>query len=682
MSVLLTVFVMVLAATITLVVGQATQTIIVKTLVQDRALGSLSLTSTALASTSNFGSIVTNLFGTFGKTSNVSSLSANRVTPSIWLHMFEMAQIYGQQLGTNYYFAAYSPTGRFLFRDLYTYYDVSPEGNSTRLLAWSVNNTLLTEFDFSTPPYSNRTIYPLGFYGTLGTTFPCQRGYHRSDVIQQYGSNGIYAATSYIYVICDQNGLPLAGLISGASLSSLVDALNTTRDTLSIVINDKRMLVCSSDSSPPFINLNAAGFGTRVYAPNSTVDWIAMASAKVPLTAPFQQIIQYNGASYLLVSDQVRGVALSNWTLIQLHSLSKQDSINATYLGYTVLALAVTVGIMIVLVFFVTYFLTKPLKDMTADLYKVSRLELDLKGISDPIFYEAKKLSHAFSQLHSAIVSFKKFVPTQVIVNILKYNREAVSHLSQAKVTVMFQDIEGFTSMAETMSPLDLAALTEEYLEAMTEIISSHGGTIDKYIGIMSIFGKPEVLPEHPAAACRCAVACQNALVVLNKSWKRRYGVEIHIRIGINTGDVLVGNIGSVHRMSYTVLGDNVNLASRLEGINKLYGTNIIISEAVFLTVPKEFMTRRLSSVRVPGKAIQTSIYQLCENDEQKSSLFTAYEKALTLFENYRMDDAMAVLKQIPSHSMDSSTLRLMKRIEMSPDERPQGWTATEILTK
>ncbi|PRP82758.1 adenylate/guanylate cyclase with integral membrane sensor [Planoprotostelium fungivorum] len=682
-SIMLTIFVMVLAALVTLVVAQYTQSIIVRQLVEDRSVGSFSLTSSILAETASYGSRLTKLMGTYIQTSNTSALSGNETVSSTWLHIMEMSRVNGLQTNTKFYFMALSPVdGRALFTDP-TYFYQSTVVNGARNLrwqGWEVDDQLLTRFNRSVTPLFDALYPSTSFYSAsrMGPSPPCNTNYQTRDLVLQGAASSTYPATTDNYVVCDENNRPLAGLRSGAAIGSLVEALNSTA-SLSVVINMNRQLVCSSTNDAPFIN------GTRSYAPNSTVDWIAMVASMVPVNGPMRETIRYQGNKYLLVSDQIPDIS-ANWTLVQLHSLSKQDSINNQYLGITIAALAGVVMIMILFVSVATYYMTQPLRDLTFELYKVARLELDLKGLNVPFLWEAKKLSKAFSQLHSAITSFKKFVPSQVIVNILKYNREAVSHLSQAKCTVMFQDIEGFTTLAESMNPLDLASLTEEYLEAMTEIVTLHGGTVDKYIGdcVMSIFNKPEALADHAAAACRCAVACQTALITLNKSWKRRYSVVLNTRIGINTGDVLVGNMGSDHRMNYTVIGDNVNIAARLEAVNKVFGTNIIISESVFTTAPPDCMTRRLSTVKVPGKTSQISIYELCAQTEEKKVLFAGYERALQLFEDFRMNDAMVVLRQITASSStyDEACQRLMRRIEESPDSRPNGWTATETLTK
>jgi adenylate cyclase/guanylate cyclase len=180
-------------------------------------------------------------------------------------------------------------------------------------------------------------------------------------------------------------------------------------------------------------------------------------------------------------------------------------------------------------------------------------------------------------------------------------------------VTVFFSDIEGFSLIAEKMSPDGLMSLMNEYLSEMTDIIEGHGGYVDKYIGdsIVAVFGAPADDHDHAANAARAALDCCRRLAELNRDSATFRECKLAQRIGINSGEALVGNFGSRRRFNYSVMSDAVNLASRLEGANKFYGTTIIASEATVALAGDTFAWRELDAVRVKGRTQALKIYEL-----------------------------------------------------------------------
>jgi adenylate cyclase len=180
-------------------------------------------------------------------------------------------------------------------------------------------------------------------------------------------------------------------------------------------------------------------------------------------------------------------------------------------------------------------------------------------------------------------------------------------------VTVFFSDIEGFSQIAERMSPEALMALTNEYLSAITDVIEHHDGYVDKYIGdsVVAVFGAPLDDPDHATSAARAALACKARLAELNRSSAAFKGITLAQRIGINSGDALVGNFGSQRRFNYSVMSDAVNVASRLEGANKFYGTTIIASETTVARAGDAFAWRELDTVRLKGREQSLGIYEL-----------------------------------------------------------------------
>lgn len=209
--------------------------------------------------------------------------------------------------------------------------------------------------------------------------------------------------------------------------------------------------------------------------------------------------------------------------------------------------------------------------------------------------------------------SFALYLAPHVIDKMLASDKLPVLGGETRNVTVFFSDLQGFSQIAEDLPPDALMALMNEYLSAMTDIIESHGGYVDKYIGdsIVAVFGAPADDPDHASNAVRAALGCCARLEELNRSAAAFQGRKIIHRIGINTGDALVGNFGSRRRFNYSVMSDAVNIASRLEGTNKFYGTTVIASETTVAMTGGTFAWRELDTIRVKGRTSQLTIYQL-----------------------------------------------------------------------
>ncbi|PKA16876.1 adenylate/guanylate cyclase domain-containing protein [Leptospira haakeii] len=211
--------------------------------------------------------------------------------------------------------------------------------------------------------------------------------------------------------------------------------------------------------------------------------------------------------------------------------------------------------------------------------------------------------------------TFSKFVSKDVVDELLKNPENLNLGGSKKDITIFFSDIRGFTTMSEKMGPEELVQFLNQYLSEMTEIIIEFKGTIDKYMGdaIMAFWGAPVPLEDHAYYACAASLAQMRRLAVLKEEWKARDLPVMDIGIGLNSGPAVVGNMGSSHRMDYTCMGDTINLGSRLEGSNKEYATNIIISEYTYEKVKDRIIARELDLVKVKGKTKPVRIYELID---------------------------------------------------------------------
>jgi adenylate cyclase/guanylate cyclase len=207
--------------------------------------------------------------------------------------------------------------------------------------------------------------------------------------------------------------------------------------------------------------------------------------------------------------------------------------------------------------------------------------------------------------------SFALYLAPSIIEKMLASNKPPALGGEMRNVTVYFSDIADFSSIAEKISPTELVAAMNDYLSAMTDVIEAHGGFVDKYFGdaIVAVFGAPIDDPHHAANAVRAALRCSASLGALDRV-TAAFGTAVRQRIGLNSGEALVGNIGSRRRFNYTVMGDVVNLASRLEGANKLYGTTVVASQATVALTGNAFVWRELDAIRVKGRTEVVRIFE------------------------------------------------------------------------
>ena len=252
--------------------------------------------------------------------------------------------------------------------------------------------------------------------------------------------------------------------------------------------------------------------------------------------------------------------------------------------------------------------------------------------------------------------TFSKYVSPAIVDELLKESENLKLGGRRQRMSVFFSDLRGFTTISEKLPPEELVKLLNRYLSPMTEIVFANKGTLDKYMGdaIMAFFGAPINSPDHAAQACRCALQSLVKLKELQKTFAAEGLPFIDIGIGINTGEMSVGNMGSNIVQSYTVMGDSVNLASRLEGTNKEYGSKIIISEFTYKDVKERFVAREIDRVRVKGKNDPVRIYELIQEgppDEKLKLKLLNFIKAYDLYLSKKFIEAKELFKQIIAQS-------------------------------
>jgi len=250
--------------------------------------------------------------------------------------------------------------------------------------------------------------------------------------------------------------------------------------------------------------------------------------------------------------------------------------------------------------------------------------------------------------------AFRHYVNPEVTELLAREPNRLVLGGERREISILFSDIRGFTTVAEALAPEALGELLNEYLGAMTDILFRHAGLLDKYIGdaVMAFWGAPVGVADHAARACRAALDMLDALPALHARWRARGWPPIAIGIGIDTGDSVVGNFGSRTRFNYTAMGDHVNLASRLEGLNKVYGTRALVSEATRRAAGDAFVCREVDRVRVKGKERPAVVFELLgrrddDADGRLSALATRFGDALAAYRRREFDAAGAAFETI-----------------------------------
>jgi len=326
-----------------------------------------------------------------------------------------------------------------------------------------------------------------------------------------------------------------------------------------------------------------------------------------------------------------------------------------------------------------------PLILVVGELKHIARFDLEQVRRHGSRITEIENLSNAIADMAGGLTAFRKYIPSELVRMLVSQGIEPKPGGSMRIMSVLFADIAGFTGLSERLGDR-IIPLLARYLDVMSREVSGHSGTIDKFIGdaVMAFWGAPAANPDHAVEACRAALACQRALQAsrLNDDGGR----PLRVRIGINSGNMLVGNIGSDVRLNYTVIGDAVNIASRLEGANKEYGTDIIIGEDTRRLAGDRIIVRELDRLMVYGRKGGIAIYELLDLSENGAKIpawVARYEHGLAAYRSRDFAAAASlfqgVLDERPSDQAARSKLeRCGHYLDSPPGE---DWEATHAMS-
>lgn len=304
------------------------------------------------------------------------------------------------------------------------------------------------------------------------------------------------------------------------------------------------------------------------------------------------------------------------------------------------------------LIYLFSKHIANPIKQMAKEVDNIRHLDYEKKLEVDSQIDEILTLESSIAAMQTAMKSFGKYVPKEIVKTLIDQGEEIALSGKKTQVAILFTDIKDFTTLAEGTSVEQLMHNLESYFGVLSKIIIKSEGTIDKYIGdsIMAFWGAPKSVEDQTKKACLTALLCHKAC---NINYKEQHLLHWTTRFGLHAGEVIVGNIGTTERMNYTIIGDAVNVASRVTALNKIYQTSIIITEEVKNQLSDEFITRPLDYLTIKGKTVKTMIYELAGiGDLALKKLCEQFSIGYALYNERKRAEAkkqfLEVLRQFP----------------------------------
>jgi adenylate cyclase len=349
--------------------------------------------------------------------------------------------------------------------------------------------------------------------------------------------------------------------------------------------------------------------------------------------------------------------------------------------------LAVSLGIMALLILGGTFILRRVkrgLAQIVGESLTMNAFEFS-PAPTGSSFRDVSEVLESLEKTKTAMRAMSKYVPVDLVRRLYRSKTEPVLGSELMEISIMFTDIKDFTTSAEQITPNELAVALGRYLDVMVSIIQQEtGGTIDKFIGdaIMTFWNAPARVAEHARMACLAALRCREASHALSQSSDWQGLPPFETRFGLHQGKALVGHFGAHDRMNYTAMGDAVNLASRLEGLNKQYGTSILASDRIVENARAHFDFRLLDLVAVKGKTDAVKIYELLGHKGAGSAMrekVRVYEAAFEAYVARKFGEAIAILAQNDNDPPSAILLNRCRAFQEAPP--PVDWQGVHVST-
>lgn len=499
------------------------------------------------------------------------------------------------------------------------------------------------------------------------------------------------------YPVVDETGKLIAVAavnIALSKLSQFIAEQKVSPNGLVYIMDSEGVLVAYPDISKT-MKPDPEKKGELITATVEELDkpWIVDSYKKFKKTADKEIISETNDFRYISTFTKFPIDFGQDWHIVSI--IPENDILGAVnkMVYQAIVITLIILGISLIIVFYIANKLSRPIERLAVETGKIKNFDLESVESVDSRFKEVDLMNESILATTKGLKAFQRYVPAALVRKLIEKGQEARLGGQDMEITILFSDIANFTHISEQMDAEALMIHLSQYLDELTRIIMAQHGTIDKYIGdaIMAFWGAPIPLDNAPLLACKAALYCQRKIVEMTPDWEDKGLPVLHTRFGIHSGHGVVGNLGSSERMNYSVIGDSVNLASRLEAVNKLYETSIIISHDTYKHVKQHFICRLLDIVAVKGKENGVRIYELVEETsfELSPSLKEKHQIWHEGMEKYLNRDWWGAIERFenilvkePEEKASKLFIERCKYFANSPDLIPEDWDGTTQLTE
>ena len=457
-------------------------------------------------------------------------------------------------------------------------------------------------------------------------------------------------------------------------IQHFIEGLQVTKNTMIYITDDKQQVIAYRN---PFQTKDIRG---KILTPELikkfNIPIVSFAKGTKPLVTSYK----YNGKTFFLAYQPITE-----------HTIYKPWHINIIVPAKDVLApleiLSIRALFLTIIVLFIGALMARyiskkishPIIQLAKETEEITKLNLKHFSSLHTVIKEISYMDKSLAAMRSSLASFQRYLPHSLVKKLITSGKIARVGGQNENISILFSDIKDFTTLSEEINPQQLMHYLSEYFQSMTESVISHQGTLDKYIGdaVMAFWNAPTRDVKHELHACQTAVDMIERAEKLNR-YKRQQGLpEFKIRIGVNSGEAVVGNVGSDDRLNFTALGDAVNLSSRLESINKIYNSEIIVSNTTYEQVKAEFPFRLLDEVAVRGKRKGTTIYELLTkpNLEHLQQHKQEFAVAFELYQKSEWEQSIALFEQLtPAYPEDRLANIYIERCQQLINSPPVYW--------